>query len=59
MDFKALLPVMEKGFTPVLFEAFVITQRTVEIIGLAPSLILLRNWKKGRLPLSRKKSVPR
>ncbi|MDA8229156.1 MAG: endospore germination permease [Desulfitobacterium hafniense] len=35
MDFKALLPMLEKGFTPLLFEGFVITQRTVEILGLA------------------------
>jgi len=43
MDFKALLPILEKGFTPVLFEGFVIVPRTVEIIGLAMLLPFLND----------------
>lgn len=35
MDFKALTPVMEKGFYPVLHGGFTITVRTLEIIELA------------------------
>ena len=48
MDFKAFLPVMEKGFTPVLFEGFIIVPRTVEIIGLAMLLPFLNDQKKAR-----------
>lgn len=48
MDFKALLPMLEKGFTPLLFEAFIIVQRTVEIIGLANAPSLSKRPKKSK-----------
>lgn len=48
MNLKALTPIMEEGFFPVLQGGSIIATRTVEVIGLAMVLLYLNDRKKAK-----------